>query len=209
MSITTRMTSGEKSLIQSVWDFVGIPFRLVLFDQGWLPKFGWTTLEDERLNTVLPYIHGRLLDIGSGPNTLIKRYGDGVGVDVYDWGGGTMVVEDTSHLPFEDQSFDTITFIACLNHIPNRVDVLREAKRLIKPGGQLIVTMIDPILGGIGHAIWWYSEDKQRGGMKEGETGGLWGHAVVEMCEAAGFKLKLHKRFVYGMNNIYLFRVVS
>ena len=133
---------GKKSLGQYVWDFIGIPFRLVLFDQEWLPKFGWTTLEDERINVVLPHIRGRLLDIGSGPNTLVNRYGNGIGVDVYDWGGGTMVVEDSSCLPFGDHQFDTITFIACLNHIPNRRDVLQEARRLIKPDGQLIITII-------------------------------------------------------------------
>jgi hypothetical protein len=109
-----------KSPLQAVWDFVGIPFRLVLFDQAWLPRFGWTTLEAERLNAVFPYLHGRVLDVGAGTNTLVNRYGSGVGVDVHDWGNGVMVVEDTSRLPFEDASFDTITFIACLNHIPYR-----------------------------------------------------------------------------------------
>ena len=109
-----------KSAGQAVWDFLGIPFRLMLFDQRWLPRFGWTTLETERLDRVCPLIQGRLLDIGSGPNTLVNRLGNGVGVDVVDWGGGTVVVEDTSDLPYEDQSFDTITMVACLNHVPYR-----------------------------------------------------------------------------------------
>jgi len=78
----------NKSLKQSIWDFIGIPFRFLLFDQSWLPRFKWITLEEERLCAVLPYIQGRLLDIGAGPNTLIKRYGNGKGVDVIDWGGG-------------------------------------------------------------------------------------------------------------------------
>ncbi|NJN98118.1 MAG: class I SAM-dependent methyltransferase [Anaerolineales bacterium] len=198
---------NKKSLLQTLWDFVGIPFRLVLFDQAWLPRFGWTTLEDERLNIVLPHIQGRLLDIGAGPNTLVKRYGNGVGVDVFDWGGGVRVVPNTACLPFEDASFDTITLIACLNHIPNRREVLHEAKRLIKANGQLIITMIDPVLGDIGHAIWWYSEDKHRGGMKEGEVGGMWTRDIIDMCQTAGFRLRLHQRFVYGMNNFYLFEV--
>ena len=82
---------------------------------------------------------------------------NGVGVDVYDWGGGAIIVNDSSNLPFADSSFDTITFLACLNHIPNRSDVIREAYRLIRPGGNLVVTMINPMLGKIGHTIWWYS----------------------------------------------------
>ena len=82
------------------------------------------------------------------------KYVNGIGVDVHDWGGGAMIVKDTSNLPFMDETFDTITLIACLNHIPYREAVLRETHRLIKPGGQLIITMIDPILGDIGHTLW-------------------------------------------------------
>lgn len=199
----------KKTFLKSLWDFIGIPFRLVLFDQAWLPFFRWTTLEEERLNFVLPYIRGELLDIGAGYNTLVKKYGKGIGVDVFDWGGGAQVVQDTSKLPFGDKSFDTITFIACLNHIPNRDKVLGEVRRLLKPGGKIIITMIDPILGGIGHAIWWYSEDKHRGGMLDGEVGGMWTKDIIELCEAKGFRLASHQRFVYGMNNFYLFTTLE
>lgn len=198
----------EKSLWQALWDFIGIPFRLVLFDQAWLPRFGWTTLEEERLNIVQPLIRGKLLDVGAGTNTLVNRYGNGTGVDVFDWGGGVVVVENTAQLPFEDAHFDTVTFIACLNHIPYREAALKEARRLITPGGTLIITMIDPILGEIGHKIWWYSEDKHRGGMIEGETGGLWNSDIIAMCANAGFSLVMHRRFVYGLNNLLVFRAV-
>jgi SAM-dependent methyltransferase len=188
-----------------MWDAIGIPFRLVLFKQEWLPRFGWTTLEDERLTAVMPWIRGRLLDVGAGHNTLVKRYGDGVGVDAFEWGGGALVIEDAAVLPFPAASFDTVTFVACLNHIPNRAAALVEARRVIRPGGRLILTMIDPLLGGVGHAIWWYSEDKLRGGMKPGERGGLWTKDVVQLCIGAGFRQVHHSRFVYGMNNVYVF----
>lgn len=199
----------KKSLGRALWDFAGIPFRLVLFDQAWLPRFGWTTLEEERIAALLPHLRGRLLDVGAGPNALVKRYGTGVGVDVHDWGGGAMVVEDTSKLPFRDGEFDTVSFAACLNHIPYREAALREARRVIAPGGRLVVTMINPLLGGIGHAIWWYSEDKRRDGMLEGEVGGLWTRDVVRMCRDAGFELDDHERFVYGMNHLYRFRALG
>ncbi|XPV74722.1 MAG: class I SAM-dependent methyltransferase [Desulfovibrio sp.] len=194
-----------KNILQSIWDFIGIPFRLVLFDQEWLPRFGWTTLEEDRMAQVLPRVKGRLLDIGAGPNTLVNTHGDGVGVDVFDWGGGTQVVEDTSKLPFKDMSFDTVTFVACLNHIPYRKEAVLEAARVMRPDGRIIVTMINPILGDIGHAIWWYSEDKHRGGMEEGEVGGMWSSEIVRLMDNAGLKLREHKTFVYGMNHIYVF----
>ena len=94
----------KKSFFQSIWDFIGIPFRFVLFDQKWLPRFGWTTLEDERYNAVLPFIKGKLLDIGAGPNSLVKKYGNGVGVDVLNGVVGHWWYKDTAHLPFEDTS---------------------------------------------------------------------------------------------------------
>jgi SAM-dependent methyltransferase len=194
-----------KSLAQMAWDFAGSPFRLVLFDQAWLPGFKWTTLEEERIAAVWPHLKGRILDVGAGFNTLVNRYGDGIGVDTFEWPGGAMVVPDTSKLPFDDASFDTVCFVACLNHIPYREAAVREARRVVRGGGRLVVTMINPLIGDIGHAIWWYSEDKHRGGMIPGETGGLWPSHVMAICEQAGFALQLHRRFVYGMNHLFVF----
>ncbi len=194
-----------KPLAQAAWDAIGIPFRLALFPQTWLPALGWTTLEEERLAAVLPHVRGRLLDVGAGTNNLVRLHRDGVGVDVHDWGGGVVVVPDTSQLPFPAASFDSVTFVACLNHIPNRAEALAEARRLVRRGGRLVITMIDPVLGGVGHAIWWYGEDRHRGGMKPGEVGGLWPREVVRLAEAAGFSLVRHERFVYGMNHLFVF----
>ncbi|RIL09652.1 MAG: hypothetical protein DCC75_06025, partial [Proteobacteria bacterium] len=50
-----------------------------------------------------------------------------------------------------------------------------------------------------------HGEHHQRGGMKEGEKEGLWTHRIIEICTAAGFKLHLHHRFVYKLNNFYWF----
>ena len=191
---------------QKIWDFIGIPFRLVLFDQSWLPMFGWTTLEDERINRVLTHIQGRLLDIGAGNNKLVKTYKNGTGVDIYNWDESTLIVKNTASLPFRSQSFDTITFLACLNHIPNRVDVISESARLLKPNGKIIITMINPILGGIGHTVWWYGEDRHRGGMQKGEVGGLWKNDIISILKINDLQLIQHERFVYGLNNLYIFK---
>jgi len=197
-----------KTFWQSLWDAVGIPFRLALFDQAWLPHWGWTTLETERIQRVLPWVNGFLLDVGAGPNRLVREYGEGVGVDVYPWGGGAWLIRDAAQLPFKPASFGTIAFLACLNHIPNRAEALREARRIIRSDGRVILTMIDPILGGIGHRIWWYSEDKHRGGMAEGEVGGMWNRDILSLMREAGFEIVHLERFVYGLNNLLVFRPV-
>lgn len=209
MSVALPFTSQEllssRSAIQHAWDVLGIPFRFVAFPDAWNKRFGWSSLEEERLRAVLPNIQGRLLDVGAGTNTLVRMYpGEGIGVDVFDFGGGTTIVEDTRHLPFADNSFDTITYLACLNHIPYRTEALREGLRVLRPGGRIVATMINRLLGDIGHKIWWYSEEKHRGGMLPGETGGL---NVREMCGLmtdSGYTNVKFSRFCYGLNGLYI-----
>src|SRR5262249_30800158 len=110
-------------------------------------------LEKRRHNMVLPRVRGRLLDVGCGSNKLVKAYGNGIGVDVYPWDGCDQVVESAASLPFDDQTFDTVSFVACLNHIPNRGDALREAHRVLKRDGVVVATMIGPLISVIWHRI--------------------------------------------------------
>ncbi len=195
----------KKKPIQHVYDFICMPLRLAFFPDSWSRRLGLTSLEDERMNAVLRHARGRLLDIGCGNNTLVKKHGNGVGVDVYKWSEDALIVPDTASLPFENGSFDTISFVACLNHIPNRKEVVEEAHRLLAGSGRVIVSMIDPVIGYIGHKIWWYGEDRERG-MAPGETYGLWNGDIVAMFAESGFDLYLHERFVYKMNNLFVFK---
>lgn len=47
-------------------------------------------------------------------------------------------------LPFEDGSFDAVTCIDAINHFPDRLRMLGEWSRLLKPGGRILFT--DPII---------------------------------------------------------------
>jgi SAM-dependent methyltransferase len=49
----------------------------------------------------------------------------------------------TAPLPFQDSRFDAITCIDAVNHFPDRILVLAEWTRILKPGGRLLFT--DPI----------------------------------------------------------------
>lgn len=193
----------DRSLLSQTIDFIGAPLRMLVLPDRWSKKFGLTSLEDERFRAVLPEIRGRLLDIGAGANRLVQLYGSGVGVDVIDWGGGVVVVDDTRDLPFPDGSFDTVTLVACLNHIPYREEVLQEAYRVLVPGGKLVVTMIGRVLGDIGHALWWYSEDKHRE-IQAGELMGMSNSSIKTLLKGAGFKQIMHRRFLYWMNNLFV-----
>jgi SAM-dependent methyltransferase len=195
-----------KTLPRKIFDLIGAPLRLAVLPDAVVTRGGLTSLKEERLRAVAPWLKGRLLDIGCGDNELVRSYGNGVGVDVYDWGGGALILPDCSRIPLPDVSFDTITIIAALNHIPNRIEVLKEARRLLAKDGRLLITMINPMLSYIGHRLlWWYSEDKERG-MEPGEVYGFWNKDLISLVEQAGFNLFLHKRFVYGLNNLFIFR---
>lgn len=155
-----------------------------------------------RIQEVLPQITGRLLDIGCGTNNLVKTYpGPGVGVDVYDWGGVDLVVEDTAHLPYSPQEFDTVTVIAALNHIPNRDQVLREAYRVLTSNGKIILTMIPPFISAIWHTLRkpWDVDQKDRG-MKQGEVYGLSRGQIHRLLREAGFNVTYESRFMLGIN---------
>jgi 2-polyprenyl-3-methyl-5-hydroxy-6-metoxy-1,4-benzoquinol methylase len=53
------------------------------------------------------------------------------------------VIDATGPLPFSDASFDTITCIDAINHLPDRPGVIAEWARVLKPGGRMLFT--DPI----------------------------------------------------------------
>jgi SAM-dependent methyltransferase len=204
MTIKNKLLRGI--FTQRIKDRLLAPVRMALPDKVVL-KFGLTTLEGERIRTALTYINGRLLDIGAGNNRLIAQYKNGIGVDVIDWGGGALIVNDSSNLQFSDHSFDTISMLACLNHIPYREAVLREAYRLLKQDGSLIITMISTSVGFISHKVRWYVADTSRK-WEPGERYGLSKMEIICMCRRAGFELIDHRRFLLNLNNIYIFRAV-
>jgi len=65
MSCTAPFTVEEllspRSLARRAWDILGIPLRFVVFPDAWSKRFGWSSLEEERLRAVLPCIDGRLV----------------------------------------------------------------------------------------------------------------------------------------------------
>ncbi len=54
------------------------------------------------------------------------------------------VADATARLPFADNTFDGLTCIDALNHLPNRSSVFREWKRVLRPGRRAVFT--DPVL---------------------------------------------------------------
>lgn len=168
-------------------------------------------LMEIRKNNIIPLIRGSLLDVGCGNNVIVRAYRalsgkDAIGVDVYPWEGVDIVVQDSASLPFDSHRFDTIICVAALNHIPNRIKVIQEMKRLLKTDGQIIITMITPKISQVWHLLRspWDDDQKERG-MQSNEVFGFTRQEISAMFENYGFITADIKPFMFGLNRIYLF----
>ena len=93
----------------------------------------------------------RVLDVGCGAGNMmhhLAHYGEVVGVDMYSKAlevaqqRGLSVQEGSADdLPFEADSFDIVTLLDVVEHVPNEHGVFSECRRVLKPGGKLIVTV--------------------------------------------------------------------
>lgn len=169
---------------------------------------GLLTNEDIRIKLALLNTTGKLLDIGCGNNRLVKSYrkigGEGTGVDVYNWDDSILLVKDSSNLPFESGTFDTITFIACIGHIPNLLEVLKESRRLLADGGRVILTNLNPFISKIWHKYSFWDKDLHERGIKEGETLGFKVKDLLHLLKQAGFKVVKKENFSWGLNQLYI-----
>ena len=170
-------------------------------------KIGLTPIDDERVIIALRHVKGRLLDVGCGANNFVRSYpGKGVGVDVYPWEGVDKVIKSAGKLPFKDGEFDTVSFLACLNHVPNRADALKEAHRVTKKDGRLLVTMIPPLWGRFIHWLRFRNDPdhQDRDIDHDHELLGMHPTHVRSLMKDAGFVNVRQKRFVFGINSIYI-----
>lgn len=109
--------------------------------------------------TFAPLPGKRILDIGCGPGTLAKRLvEDGAAVTGVDPGVAALAeardavpdarfeAASAEALPFPEASFDGAVMLNALHHVPDPAAALREAARILAPGGTLVV--VEPLAEG-------------------------------------------------------------
>ena len=109
------------------------------------------------LNALKPLTHehcrGKVLDAGAGRcayrDLLLESADEYVGMDI-DQSSAVAVVGDAQHLPFADESFDTVFCSQVLEHIPNPCLSLGEFLRVLRPEGKLILS--------VPHISWLHNE---------------------------------------------------
>ena len=191
-------------MIYGMINKMSLPLRLFL-PHGFTSRIGLKSIRDERNEIVLKFAKGRLLDIGCGPNILVKKYGnDSVGIDVFDFNGGALIIEDASELPFKENTFDTVAFVASFNHIPNREEVITEVDRILKSYGRVIITNLEPIIGKVRHRMFWIDKIEEGREKKEGEEEGLKSEYIMNLLIECRFELMKKMKFQF-LNNIYVF----
>jgi len=209
----------KRSKIQLVVDTLAFPLRaFTLFHYD---KWGFSSLSSERYDYAARYVIGRCLDVGCGRhNRFVEEYlgGNGVGIDVYEYEGlsDEHVVSDLSEFPFDDGEFDTVTFLANINHIPKsmRDRELSEAWRCLSSKGNVIVTMGNPLAEVVVHKVVWFYDklfgtnndmDSERG-MDEEEEYYLNDREIVSRLRKAGFG-NIQKKYFFtqwGLNHLFV-----
>jgi SAM-dependent methyltransferase len=86
---------------------------------------------------------GRVLDIGSGTAHIKDFRPDVVSTDILPF-PGIDVVADAHCLPFPNGCFSGVVMLDVLHHLERPIEFLKEASRVLKPGGRLV--MIEPAM---------------------------------------------------------------
>nr|WP_249127453.1 class I SAM-dependent methyltransferase [Bradyrhizobium lablabi] len=86
---------------------------------------------------------GRILDIGSGTAHIKEFRPDIVSTDILSF-PGIDAVADAHRLPFADKSFAGVVMLDVLHHLERPIEFLREAARVLRPGGCL--AMMEPAM---------------------------------------------------------------
>jgi SAM-dependent methyltransferase len=166
-----------------------------------------------RFRAAYPHLKpgSRVCDLGCGLEMAFLDFAEdkiahGVGVDDQVESGTQgrwqrMHADLRARLPFEGAQFDHVVMLAVFEHLTQPEAVLREACRILVPGGSLIMTwpaeLVDPILN-VMHGFHLISEemesDEHQKRMPVSE--------VRKMLERVGFGELQHRRFELGLNNL-------
>lgn len=117
------------------------------------PSQIWTPGLERRLDLLRRHVDlddKRILDIGCGVGAFVRRLREfspnvyGTDIDRDSVVRGTEAVPNLGlalgeHMPFRDGAFDVILLHEVLEHVDDDVETLKEARRLLAPGGKVVI----------------------------------------------------------------------
>ncbi len=165
-------------------------------------------LSNKRISIVSPYINGYLVDLSCGDNKLVRNYGNGVGVDIINYGDVDYVLSDIYKLPFKSGSIDTVTMLACLNYYENPELILFEVHRILKVNGCIILTLPNHFI-----MHFWFKIRSAKAIDEKGnitctpKSIGMSEEYIMEVFhKCKSYQLVKKKKFMGFMNRLYIFR---
>lgn len=172
-------------------------------------------LRDWRIRMAEPFIRDgdRVLDVGCFDLALLRkvrgRVRAAVGIDplAEPMSEGNLrvargVLAPGVDLGLEDGSFDCITMLAVLEHVPDPAAVAGECARLLGPGGRVVITVPD---AKVDHILAVLHRLRLIHGMSLEEHHGYDVSQTRPVFEGAGLEMKVHRGFQLGLNNLYVF----
>jgi ubiquinone/menaquinone biosynthesis C-methylase UbiE len=162
------------------------------------------------LSTIRKHPECRLLDIGCGWEARLLRtvepfVSEAVGIDfkaprIEHPKLRTMTMTLAARLPFDDNSFDVVTLLAVLEHLSHPREMLEEISRVLRPGGQLVLTVpspaAKPVLEFLAYRLRVISEAEIRDHKRYFDR-----KALYEILDGTGLEVDRHAYFQLGMNN--------
>jgi SAM-dependent methyltransferase len=117
------------------------------------PSQVWTRGLERRLQLIRRYVPlegKRILDMGCGVGAFVRRLGEystevyGTDIDRERVAEGTQEVPNLGlavceQMPFADDSFDVIILHEVLEHVTDDQQTLQEARRVLAPGGSVVI----------------------------------------------------------------------
>jgi SAM-dependent methyltransferase len=100
---------------------------------------------------------GHILDIGSGTAHIKDSGPDILSTDILPF-PGIDVVADAHRLPFPNEFFSGVVMLDVLHHLERPIEFLKEASRVLKPGGRL--AMIEPAMTAVARRFYDYFHDE-------------------------------------------------
>lgn len=153
------------------------------------------------LSTIKKYVsEGKLLDIGCSTGFFLNAARidfEVVGLELSRWAVDfartklklKVFNENLNSVGFENDSFDVITLIDVIEHLPNPMDTLKEINRILKPSG--IIYIVTPNINSLSAKIlrgkWW--------GLRPAHLYYFTPHTITQMLKKNGFEVILIRSF--------------
>ena len=121
-----------------------------LYDESsdvYVKRYKETQLEKFKLVRRDRLLRGIVLDAGCGPCFLREYIEEYFGIDIsqkllLSCPKGRVVRGDVERMPYPNSTFDTVLSITVLQNVPHKARFISEIKRVLVPGGMVIVTAL-------------------------------------------------------------------